>query len=321
MMRTLLSTIYRIDQTFSMAPKKVTWTPKQLKDWETTRQDVASPTLINPRTGKPIKRDGPTYEELETAYAKYSAKREAMLPDESKAAAPKSKIESALATVMDRTIQTGDRRTAAMLGMINKDLKAAYTTKTATLPAPRKGIELTRELVREMLQAARDSYQPFYHREIRMVPISDAKVDQIRLVLRDTMQQVREMTRTQKISVLLRPSDVKRRPDTIASVVNKFDDHYEERPDPFFIFHENTVRVAVLGAWRDYKKPNAIQKRLIPIIERAYDVPKDVVEFYAVFLSVYAETWFHHSIARAIRRAAPVAAGEAIDVSVENTII
>lgn len=155
-----------------------------------------------------------------------------------------------------------------------------------------------------------------------MLPISDDKVNQIILILKDTMQQVRDMTRAKSRSAFTRLSNLPTRAEQVSAVVKKFSQKYSRRVDPFFTFHEAIVQTAVLTAWQNYTgRPTDIQKKLIVVIERAYNIPKDVAEFYAVFLSVYAEKWFQKGILWALERADLPRTAEVAEVSIEDTIL
>lgn len=159
-----------------------------------------------------------------------------------------------------------------------------------------------------------------------MLPISDAKVDQNTLILKDTMQQVREMTRAKKPGAIARVVALPTRAETVAAVVRKFSQKYTHRRDPFFLYHEAVIRAAVLDAWERHPGPTTeIQRKLVTVIERAYNVPNDIAAFYAVFLGIYAEKWFQSAIHRAIERAYENRTLERIaeiaEVSIEDTTL
>lgn len=278
--------------------KRVSFTPKQLKQWESVRQDLTSQMLLNPRTNKPIKRGGPTFWDLEEQFSSYTERRGRLQVNEAEAAAPTPKMNRVLAAVLEHSAHTGDRRTAAKIGMLNKELHADFLAKMPPTTEQSKGIMLSRKLVRDMVHQAIQKYNEPHSMErlisrnarpltVESKSVPDNILDYIAHILKQKMEELRNITRHRKKSTLVRPNELPRSPETVDVVVKKFKRMFLTLDDLELPYMKVIVKHDVLDAWENYDKPSGIEKQLVEVLKRAYDIPDDIAAFYAVFLAIY----------------------------------
>jgi len=189
------------------------YTPIELRKWEDIREGHE---LFNPKTGKTIVLNGPTYIEIEIAYQKYKCKRDLLCPDESKLAAPKTKVERVLAHVIETSAFNNDVRTAAKIGMINRSLQDDFIRYVPTSIMQRRDFVFHEDIVRRLLH---DSVERC---EFNMQEPSGEVIEIVMKFLSDRVKYVRDLTRIRRLKTLIKPNDMPRREETLKRVSNKF---------------------------------------------------------------------------------------------------
>ena len=272
-----------------MAPKRASqYTPIHMRDWEAIRQSEDASALVNPKTGARITRDGPKFQELENAFAKFKAKQATLVPEPEKAAASRDKIRDVLAAVIHESANR-DPRTAAKLGMLTKGLREDYQRAVRPDGPTRPKDFFDTAIARELLFDAMDNYNKKNRQHMtkyRLVEPSDSLKQNIATALNRRMALAREASRAQAVSKLVKPTDVPRTEETLQKVWQNFKRKYDEGRYRSYLKRMMIDGLEELGDQNEADL-SPLYKSVMNRIYAYYDVTKEIAVFYTQFVMVY----------------------------------
>jgi len=289
-----------------MPKTKPRFTPTQLEQWGQERQSTAE-NLMNPRTGKSIQRNGPTYGELEQAYAKYCGRKASIAPEPEKAAAPRDKITDALAIVMQDTARR-DPRTAAKLGMLTTELKNDYLENVHPDTKKRVGLVFDDAVTKDMMYDAMKTYIEVTVPKqrngkprvtYRLMEPSGLVMFYISNMLNSRLAYLREITRRKPVEELRKPTNLPIPTETFDSVWGKYLKNYKDRRSAIRYYVDYELQNTPLP---DEASLTPVHAMVMHRIYNHYDVTKEVALFYMQFITVYMKRAFFEIMQRYFER-------------------
>lgn len=269
---------------------------QQFQEWEIERIKSPEETIYNPITGNKISYQGETWKRLEEAYLKMKQKQLSMSLTAPKQGKELEQLMDALNVVQRHT---KDPKVAATLTMVSKDLRNRALGKDKPSSKEVKALanqlqelkvqstymnaDLVKKLIIEMSQRTNFTYYPgnlpIPKANRRVAEPSKEVIALFQPILRERLEFIRKVTRSQRASTLTKVSLSTRRPETAETVFKKLKTWCE------------THRQASLIEGVQEALSNDIEtltdQMLIDQIHNKFNITRDIAKIYAYYIKEY----------------------------------
>lgn len=269
---------------------------QQFQEWEMERIKSPEETIYNPITGNKISYQGETWKRLEEAYLKMKQKQLATSLTTPKQGRELEQLMDALNIVQRHT---KDPKVAATLTMVSKDLRNRALGKDKPSSKEVKALasqlqqlqvksnymnaDLVKQLIIEMSQRTNFTYYPgnppIPKANRRVAEPSKEVVALFQPVLRERLEFIRKVTRSQRTSTLTKVSSSTRKPETAETVFKKLKIWCET--------HRQAPLIEGVQEALSNDIETMLDQLLIENILQQFNITRDIAKIYAYYIKEY----------------------------------